>query len=122
MVNKILLIDDDLTLRHVLADVLSLGGYEILTADNGNDGVEIAMQTSLDLIICDYKMPEMDGYEVIVELQKNQDTAQIPIILATGLDVSKLDDIPVSVSTINKPFDVRGLLEAVEKKLSANCA
>lgn len=122
MVSTILVIDDDPTLITALAGVLELGGYNVVTTDSGIDGIGIATNMLPDLIICDYKMPEINGSEVIIAIRENQDTANIPIILATGYIESELNDIPDNVSTIAKPFDIVNLLSSVKDRLPATCA
>lgn len=122
MVSTILVIDDDPTLITALAGVLELGGYNVVTTDSGIDGIGIATNMLPDLIICDYKMPEINGSEVIIAIRENQDTADIPIILATGYIESELNDIPDNVSTIAKPFDIVNLLSSVKDRLPATCA
>ena len=61
---KILLIEDNEALRENTAEILALANYEIITAENGKIGVEKAMMTPPDLIVCDIMMPVLDGYEI----------------------------------------------------------
>ncbi len=58
----ILIIDDNENIRENTAEILSLGGYKTLTAENGKKGVEAALAEKPDLIVCDIMMPELDGY------------------------------------------------------------
>ena len=62
---KILIIEDDIPIQQVIADVLENEGFETFTAQNGKDGFKLAKEILPDLIICDVMMPVMDGYEVI---------------------------------------------------------
>ncbi|MEZ4967644.1 MAG: response regulator [Saprospiraceae bacterium] len=59
---KILIIEDNADVRENLAEILTLGGYEAVTAENGKAGVEKAQADTPDLILCDIMMPELDGY------------------------------------------------------------
>jgi len=62
---KILVIEDNPEVRENIAEILELSNYEVHTAENGKEGVETALQTTPDLIICDIMMPELDGYGVL---------------------------------------------------------
>ena len=65
---RILLIEDNLEMRENTAEILELAGYEVITAENGKDGVRLAKEHTSDLILCDVMMPEMDGMELIRHL------------------------------------------------------
>jgi len=68
---KILLIEDNTEVRENTAEILSLASYNVVTAENGKLGVELASREKPDLIICDIMMPELDGYGVLHILSKN---------------------------------------------------
>jgi two-component system, sensor histidine kinase and response regulator len=80
----ILVIEDDPLIQEVIQDVLALEGYRTLAADNGAVGVELALAHQPNLILCDVAMPEMDGYEVLTTLQRQQTTHAIPFIFLTA--------------------------------------
>ena len=61
----ILIIDDNEDIRENTAEILSLGGYKTVTAENGKRGVEAALASKPDLIVCDIMMPELDGYGAV---------------------------------------------------------
>src|SRR5690606_41128830 len=84
MKNKILIIEDNLDIREGTAEILELAGYDVLTAPNGKNGVDIAQSNLPDLIICDIMMPELDGYGVLYLLSKKAETASIPFIFLTA--------------------------------------
>src|ERR1700744_6791014 len=71
---RLLVIDDHDDIRENIAEILSLAGYEALTAENGKRGVEKALKEKPDLVICDIMMPELDGYGVLHLLRKNGST------------------------------------------------
>jgi len=81
---KILLIDDELINIKILADILK-DDYEVVFAASGPEGIRLASESIPDLILLDVMMPEMDGYEVCAQLQKNARTAAIPVIFVTAL-------------------------------------
>jgi CRP-like cAMP-binding protein len=117
---KILLIEDNKDMRENTAEILELAHYEVITAENGKDGVEKAMKVQPDLIVCDIMMPVLDGYGVLHLLSKNDQTAGIPFIflsakaerseLRRGMEMGA-DDY------VTKPFDDIELLNAIESRL-----
>lgn len=121
MKNKILIIEDNLDIREGTAEILELAGYEVLTADNGKAGVEIAQNHLPSLIICDIMMPELDGYGVLYLLGKKPETAAIPFIFLTAKaersDLRKGMDMGAD-DYLTKPFDDIELLNAIESRLN----
>ena len=81
---KILLIEDNKDMRENTAEILELSKYQVITAQNGKVGVDIAMKEKPDLIICDIMMPQLDGYGVLHALSHNEETATIPFIFLTA--------------------------------------
>lgn len=117
---KILLIDDSKDLRENTAEILELANYQVTTAKNGKDGVEIAFREDPDLIICDIMMPELDGYGVLHLMQKNPSTRNKPFIFLTAKTEHK--DLRKGMESgaddyITKPFTGIELLSAVERRL-----
>ena len=117
---RILLIEDNLDVRENTAEILELSGYEVTTAENGKLGVEAALQTIPDLIICDIMMPALDGYGVLHMLSRNERTAAIPFIFLTAKaernDMRKGMEMGAD-DYLTKPFDDIELLNAVESRL-----
>ncbi|NEQ55014.1 MAG: response regulator [Leptolyngbya sp. SIO3F4] len=83
MVATILVIEDEPLTRKNLVGFLGAEGFKTLEASNGRDGIELAQTHMPDLIICDILMPELDGYDVLITLQQQQQTAAIPFIFLT---------------------------------------
>lgn len=81
---RVLIIDDHRGMREVLADLLSLAGFEVVGAADGRAGLNAVRQTMPDLIICDLAMPEMDGFGVIDAIRAENETRDIPIIVLTA--------------------------------------
>ncbi len=119
---KILLIDDDRILRTSVSEFLSVNGkFDILTAKDGLEGVEIAQTHLPDLIICDVTMPRMDGYEVLQTLQTQQTTAGIPFIFLTGHTDRRSTRRGMDLGAddyIAKPFKPSELQAAIEARLA----
>ena len=79
---KILVVDDEVSIRRILALRLSMVGYDVVTASDGKEALEIFRQTNPDLVVLDVMMPQLDGYGVCQELRQESD---IPIIMLTAL-------------------------------------
>ncbi|HZY81695.1 MAG TPA: response regulator [Cyclobacteriaceae bacterium] len=114
---KILVIEDNLEIRENTAEILALANYEVVTAENGKRGVDLAVKEQPDLIICDIMMPELDGYGVLHILSKKPETASIPFIFVTAKtersDIRKGMELGAD-DYLTKPFDDTELLNAIE--------
>lgn len=120
---KILVIEDESLIRESIIEVLELEGYECIEAANGREGILSAKKYQPDLILCDIKMPEMNGHEVLVTLREDPAISSIPFIFLsamidkkdfrTGMDLGA-DDY------ITKPFTNPELLQAVATRLKKN--
>ncbi|WP_205503362.1 response regulator [Rufibacter psychrotolerans] len=120
---KILLIEDNHEIRENIAEILALANYDVLEAEHGKAGVELAKAQKPDLIICDIMMPQLDGYGVLHMLSKNPATSGIPFIFLTAK--SEKDDFRKGMNLgaddyLTKPFDDLELLDAVEMRLKKN--
>ena len=102
---KILIIEDNLEVRENTAEIIELANYEVITAENGKIGVEMALDQRPDLIVCDIMMPVLDGYGVYHLLSKHTETASIPFLKSAFSDfaVRKIKGMEaVSVCLLNK--------------------
>ena len=89
---KVLIVDDNSTGRELLRDMIELDGdFEILTAANGVEALEVARRERPDLILMDLHMPAMDGYETTENLKKDAQTAGIPVVALTASHVLSED-------------------------------
>lgn len=120
---KILLIEDNDDIRTNTAEILELASYEVVVAENGKRGVELALEHLPDLVICDIMMPVLDGYGVLHLLSKNEDTAGIPFIFLTAKadrsDLRKGMEMGAD-DYLTKPFDDIELLNSIESRLKKN--
>ena len=112
MSRRILVVDDDPRLLHVVAMYLSIEGYEVDTASNGDEGLRLLEQRRPDLVILDVMMPGIDGLEACRRIKSNPETRAIPVVLFTAL--SRTDDVENGRAAganrfINKPFSLIGL-------------
>ena len=117
---KILLIEDNYDIRHNTAEILELSNYKVMVAENGKIGVEMAMEYSPDLIICDIMMPVLDGYGVLHAVHKNETIKNTPFIFLTAKtersDFRKGMDLGAD-DFVTKPFSGTELLNAVDSRL-----
>lgn len=120
MEKTILVIDDNTDIRENTAEILELAGYKTFTAENGKQGVEVAVKQKPSVIVCDIMMPELDGYGVLHLLRKNPETQNIPFIFLTAKtersDFRKGMEMGAD-DYITKPFEDIELLNAVEVRL-----
>ncbi len=118
---KLLLIEDDITVRENTAELLELSNYNVITASNGMLGIEKAKQEVPDIIVCDIMMPELDGYSVLEALSKNPETLNIPFIFLSAKtehkDIRKGMDLGAD-DYLTKPFEEEELLNAIESRLA----
>lgn len=117
---SILVIDDNPDIRDNTAEILELAGYKTFTAENGKQGVDLAIKEKPSIIICDIMMPELDGYGVLHLVRKNADTQDIPFIFLTAK--TERNDFRKGMEMgaddyITKPFDDIELLNAIEVRL-----
>ena len=117
---KILIIEDNLEVRENTAEIIELSNYKVITAENGKIGVQMALDESPDLIVCDIMMPVLDGYGVHHLLSKHAETVSIPFIFLTAksekADFRKGMDMGAD-DYLMKPFNGIDLLHAIEVRL-----
>lgn len=118
--NKILVIEDNFKMRDNIIEILQLSNYEVYSADNGRKGVEMALKYLPDVILCDIMMDELDGYGVLLMLNKYPETNTIPFIFITAKtqkqDLRKGMEMGAD-DYLMKPFNDVELLNAIETRL-----
>ena len=118
---KVLLIEDDFSLRENTAEILELSGYDVIMAPNGKLGVDLAKNHAPDIIVCDIMMPELDGYGVLQELSTHDNTKHIPFIFLSAKtersEIRKGMDLGAD-DYLTKPFEEEELLSALESRLA----
>ncbi len=114
---KILYVEDHPAQRDILAQMLELGGFEVETAADGQEGVEKAIAWQPDVILMDLRMPRMDGFEAIELIRKNETTAKTPIIAisawASGKHRKRAMDVGAT-EHFTKPVDLNRLINTVK--------
>ena len=122
---KILVVDDEIHILHVIALKLRNAGYEVITSQDGRDALELAQVEVPDLIITDYQMPHLSGLEMCQRLSQIPSTKNIPAIMLTArgftLDTSAMSSAGIDVC-VHKPFSPRELVHTVENVLDSTPA
>lgn len=118
VMTRILIIDDERSIRNTLKDILEFEGYQIDLAENGKQGLEKANATTYDLIFSDIKMPEMDGIEVLSALHET--VAETPVVMISGhgnIETAVECIKKGAFDFIEKPIDLNRLLITVKNAL-----
>ncbi|MGH7726247.1 MAG: response regulator [Candidatus Eiseniibacteriota bacterium] len=113
---RILVVDDEIYIVHILDFSLGMEGYEVVTALDGEQALERVAEQKPDLIVLDIMMPKLDGYETCKALKSQPETKDIPIILlsAKGRNVDQKTGFEVGADDyITKPFSPRKLVERI---------
>jgi len=125
MIKTILLADDSITMQKVIRLTFASGGYEITTADNGDEAIRKAEETRPHLVLVDAALPGRSGYEVCEAIKKDPATSSIPVMLLAGtfepLDKDEAERVKAD-DHIVKPFESQELIDKVNKLLSAGRA
>jgi len=119
-VKTILVVDDDDSTVELLAQLLELEGYTVLTASNGKEALESASRTVPGLIVTDQMMPVMTGAELFRALKSSPRLRQVPVILITSAPPAAARDLHWA-ELIRKPLDLEALLRSVHRVLREGC-
>jgi two-component system, OmpR family, alkaline phosphatase synthesis response regulator PhoP len=114
---KVLVVDDEIHIVHVVAIKLRNNGYEVITADNGASAYELACREKPDIVVTDFQMPIMSGLELVEKLRQNESTRDIPVIMLTARSFAIDDELKERLQiseTLSKPFSPKELLRYVE--------
>ena len=117
---RILIIEDENSIRQNVLEMLEFEGFETFGAADGLAGLQMAREQLPDLIICDIMMPELDGFGVLEELRSDSATATIPFIFLTakGRDVDIAKGMVLGADEyITKPFSNQQIIGSVKKLL-----
>jgi anti-anti-sigma factor len=117
----ILTIEDQPKIRENIQEILELEGFDVLTAENGRIGIQLAQEHIPDLILCDVMMPELDGYDVLVKLRQDPSTLKIPFIFLSAKATKADFRTGMSLGAddyLTKPFTPSELRSAVLIRLN----
>ncbi len=122
---RILVIDDEGAVRENLVRFLQLEGYETLEAIDGLAGVDIAMRSPPDLVLCDLSMPRLDGFGVLARLRANSATANVPFVFltaSTDIEDARIGYLLGASEYVTKPFNLSILGAIVAQRLRGRIA
>ena len=124
-IKKILVVDDEVHIVHVVAIKLRNNGYEVITAENGAQAYELACEEKPDIVVTDLQMPIMSGFEFVQKLRENEETKDTPVIMLTAreFDIEDKQKQSLNISELlSKPFSPKELLRIIEDILYYNMA
>ncbi len=120
---KILVVDDSKAVRKIIRNMLSSAGYEVFEAENGEKALDIIYEHgNFDLILLDWNMPKMDGYEFLRTVKGNPDWKDIKIMMITSKSdqESVIEALKAGADEyLMKPFDQKMLLTKIEMVMEA---
>jgi len=119
--HKILVIDDSNVIRNMVRDMLPKGNFEVLEAKDGLQGLNLIRQERPNLIMLDFLLPKMSGWEVFQQIQSSQELQSIPLVLMSGRKeevTEKLQEPFEYFEFVQKPFDQRELIEAIKAAMA----
>ena len=117
---QLMLVDDDPNLILLVKDYLEFRGYQVITAGNGREALDLLEEQIPDLIICDVMMPEMDGYSLVQHIRENSTTEWVPVLFlsAKGQSQDRVKGLNTGADVyIVKPFEPEELVAQVESSL-----
>lgn len=119
---QVLIVEDETPIRELLNDFLSDEGYGTLVAENGQHGVEIALETLPDLVLMDLMLPLLDGFAAMRALKGHPRTRDIPVVVMSANSTLLLDtgEQRLADATIRKPFDLDDVLQVVQSRIGVN--
>jgi len=112
----VIVVDDEPSIREICADVLSSEGYQVSTAKNGREAVEMVAHEPVDLVLMDIMMPVMDGLSACKAIKADERSRDVPVVIMSAAHnlrerVAEVQGIAAAV--VPKPFDFDQLLETV---------
>ena len=119
--NKILVIDDTTVVRVKVREMLPPGNFEVLEAKDGLEGLNFIRQEKLSLIMLDFLLPKMSGWEVFQQVQAHPDLRKIPLVIMSGRKeevTEKLQEPFIYFEFLNKPFDQKQLINAIKSAMA----
>lgn len=119
--HKILVIDDSKVIRMHVKDMLPAGNFEVVEAKDGSEGYNLIRSENPNLIMLDFFLPKMSGWEVYQEIQKEYQLKTIPLVLMSGRKEEVVEKLPEPFeyfAFIEKPFDQKQLIAAIKEAMA----
>lgn len=118
MKDEILVVDDQAGIRLLLTDIFTSEGYQVTSAETGKEALEKIYQHSFDLIILDYRLPILNGGEILQQMREDQ--KMIPVILMSGLIENIKEEFikdDMIIELVAKPFNIKDICDLVKSML-----
>jgi two-component system chemotaxis response regulator CheY len=118
MTRTVLTVDDSATIRHMVATVVRAGGYDVIEAIDGVDGLEQAKTHDVALVLTDQNMPRLDGFGLVAQLRKLPQYSRTPILVLTtenDADMKARGKAAGATGWLTKPFDPEVLLGVIQR-------
>ena len=114
--SKVLVAEDDPSVRLTIALVLEDEGFEVVLAEDGERALDIALTKSPDAILLDLMMPKLDGAQVLARLRERETTARIPVFVLSGLSRDEVQEW-AGTHFVGKPFDPESQVRSIRSSL-----
>ena len=118
---KILFIEDEAVMQKAVSEFLGAKGYEVISALDGELGINMAKNSSPDLILLDIVLPKKSGFDVLRDLKNDEKTKSVPVIVLTNLsqmdDVSKMMDMGITTYLVKSDQSLQDILRVVGQTL-----
>lgn len=114
---KVLVVDDEIHIVHVVAIKLRNNDYEVITAENGAEAFKLACEVNPDIVVTDFQMPVMTGLELVEKLRQTEETKNTPVIMLTARNFAIEDEQKEKLQIsecLSKPFSPKELLRSIE--------
>lgn len=115
---RLLVVDDELAIVDALQDILSVEGYDVMTAYNGREGLQRMGESRPDLVLLDLMMPVMDGREMLQRMRADPKFHDIPVVVMSAGRISE-EERRAASATLPKPFELDSLLETISRHAKA---
>jgi chemosensory pili system protein ChpA (sensor histidine kinase/response regulator) len=118
---RVLVVDDSISIRKYVQRFLDRSGYDVETATDGMNALEVLAKAKFDAVITDLEMPVMHGYDLIAEMKRNPVFASIPIIVLTSRAGEKHRQKAIDMGAqdyLVKPFEEQEMIEALKRLLA----
>ena len=120
MAAKVLIVDDEIHMRRLTAQMLEFAGFEVTEAASGSQALKLIEETRPDVVTCDIFMPGMSGLEFLEAIKTDPATADIPVIMVTAIGQEKHATRATELGAadyLTKPFGSTKLIETIERQL-----
>ena len=111
---RVLVVDDEETIRTTLSDIITIKGYEVATAESGETAVQMCTENRHDVILMDVRMPGIDGVEAFRQIRVNQ--PDVRMIIMTAYSTEELEQVALdegAIAFLSKPLDIQQVLELI---------